>query len=53
MQAKVFEKVGSEVQKIVVSTNVAETSVTIDDIVCVIDSGRLKEMRCHSARSTH
>ena len=45
LQAKVFEKVGPEVQKIVVSTNVAETSVTIDDIVCVIDSGRLKEMR--------
>jgi HrpA-like RNA helicase len=46
VQAKVFEKVGAGVQKIVVSTNVAETSVTIDDIVCVIDTGRVKEIRC-------
>ena len=40
-----FERPAADTQKIVVSTNVAETSVTIDDIVCVIDSGRVKEMR--------
>lgn len=45
LQAKVFEAVGPDVQKIVISTNVAETSVTIDDVVCVLDSGRVKEVR--------
>mmetsp|Transcript_2956 Transcript_2956/g.9048 ORF Transcript_2956/g.9048 Transcript_2956/m.9048 type:complete len:788 (-) Transcript_2956:1182-3545(-) len=40
-QHKVF--VASKGRKIVVSTNVAETSITIPDITYVVDSGRAKE----------
>ncbi|THV01418.1 P-loop containing nucleoside triphosphate hydrolase protein [Dendrothele bispora CBS 962.96] len=42
-QMRVFAKTSS--WKIVATTNVAETSITIDDILYVIDSGKVKEVQ--------
>ncbi|XP_028781343.1 DExH-box ATP-dependent RNA helicase DExH6-like isoform X2 [Neltuma alba] len=42
-QKKVFLHPPPGCRKIVLSTNIAETAITIDDIVYVIDTGRMKE----------
>ncbi|OLN95452.1 putative ATP-dependent RNA helicase ucp12 [Colletotrichum chlorophyti] len=42
-QKRVFASAPGGKRKVVVATNVAETSITIDDIVAVIDSGKVKE----------
>lgn len=42
-QKRVFASAPRGKRKVVVATNVAETSITIDDIVAVIDSGKVKE----------
>ncbi|XP_017781544.1 PREDICTED: putative ATP-dependent RNA helicase DHX57 [Nicrophorus vespilloides] len=49
-QSKVFEN-PKGARKIVLSTNIAETSVTIDDCIFVIDAGKMKEKRFDSNRN--
>lgn len=50
-QKKVFRRYNHK-RKIVVSTNIAETSITIDDCVATIDTGRAKTMYYNARDNT-
>lgn len=53
LQSKIFEKAPEGMRKVVVSTNIAETSLTVDGIIYVVDTGycKLKVSTCHQITS--
>ncbi|OCT66226.1 pre-mRNA-splicing factor ATP-dependent RNA helicase DHX16 [Xenopus laevis] len=50
MQAKIFDPTPPGARKVVIATNIAETSLTIDGIIYVIDPGFCKQ-KSYNARS--
>lgn len=44
-QRRAFFKPARGVRKVVLATNIAETSLTIEDVVYVVDAGKHKERR--------
>jgi ATP-dependent RNA helicase DHX36 len=52
MQRLIFDEPDDGVRKIVLATNIAETSITINDVVFVIDCGKAKETSYDALNNT-
>ncbi|KAM1608410.1 hypothetical protein EV1_020382 [Malus domestica] len=51
-QRLIFDEPGDGVRKIVLATNIAETSITINDVVFVLDCGKAKETSYDALNNT-
>ncbi|KAH7434390.1 hypothetical protein KP509_06G015600 [Ceratopteris richardii] len=51
-QKLIFEPVPQHIRKIVLATNLAETSITINDVIFVIDCGKAKETSYDALNNT-
>lgn len=51
-QRLIFDKPEDGVRKIVLATNMAETSITINDVVFVVDCGKAKETSYDALNNT-
>ncbi|KAL5722068.1 RNA helicase [Ranunculus cassubicifolius] len=51
-QRLIFDKPGEGIRKIVLATNMAETSITINDVVFVVDCGKAKETSYDALNNT-
>ena len=52
LQRLIFEKPPPNVRKIVLATNMAEASITINDVVFVVDCGKAKETTYDALNNT-
>lgn len=52
LQKFIFEKASPNIRKIVLATNMAEASITINDIVFVVDCGKAKETTYDALNNT-
>ncbi|KAL7540793.1 hypothetical protein ACHAXR_010394 [Thalassiosira sp. AJA248-18] len=50
-QQKVFIPAADGTVKVILATNIAESSVTIDDVLCVIDGGLVRELNWDAEKS--
>lgn len=50
-QKEIFEVPPNGIRKIIIATNIAETSITINDVVYVIDTGKIKVKNYNASRN--